>query len=631
MAYTAPNFPNASSPRVYTTQYGKFRGVDFASDPSNVDNSRSPYAQNIISDASGYPEKRLGWRTLRDYEAEISGIHRAVISGKEHIIIHAGTKLYKHGTTPTELYTLATGTSGRSTSFVCDGKLWILTGKEYLVYNGTAITLVTASAHVPTIAIGCTPATGSGKTFESVNLLSASRKKSYKGDGTAAYATEAGISAVTSVMVNGTAAASGDYSVVTTTGVVTFAGGKEPSAPTVTGQDNVIITYTKAASGYADKINKCRICGLFGIGGANSDRVFFSGNPDSPNVDWHCEISYPAYSVDPSYVPDDSFAFIGSDENAIMGYRRIGQYQAVIKAQNDQDATVFLRTGSLDDNNNAIFGIEQGAAGVGAVSMYSFATLKDEPMFLSKTGISGLVNTEVTNTTNIQNRSYYVDSLLLNESNLDNAIAVEWKGFYILCVNTRCYVLDSKQQKTYNAKSGGSYIYECFYWTNIPANVFCEVDGVLYFGTTDGKFCRFNSDISDNTAYNDDGDAIYTIWSTKADDDGDFGRYKSIAGIRGCSIMVKPNTLSSARVYLTTQRAALQFLMAYEGSERFSFEDLDFSDFSFETGDTIQTFNLGVKIKKYVVLQIIIQNNVVDENFGVFKISKHYTAGRLVW
>ena len=200
----------------------------------------------------------------------------------------------------------------------------------------------------------------------------------------------------------------------------------------------------------------------------------------------------------------------------------------------------------------------------------------------------------------------------------------------MLCVNSRCYVLDSKQQKTYNAKSGGSYVYECFYWTNIPAVCFCEVNGTLYFGTADGRFCRFNTDITDNTAYNDDGAAINAFWSTKADADNDFGRYKSIQGKRGCAIMVKPNTLSSAKVYATTERAALSYLTSYETEGAFSFEDLDFADFSFSTGETVQVFTLGVKVKKYKVLQFVIQNDVKDERFGVFAVVKHFFYGSYV-
>ena len=37
-----------------------------------------------------------------------------------------------------------------------------------------------------------------------------------------------------------------------------------------------------------------------------------------------------SYQPDPAYIPDTSFAYIGSDANAIMGYRRVGSMQAII-------------------------------------------------------------------------------------------------------------------------------------------------------------------------------------------------------------------------------------------------------------------------------------------------------------
>ena len=615
--YIAPRISLETSQTKGATEYRQFRGVDFAHSPTEVDKSRSPNAPNLLSDDSGNPEKRPGWRTLYDYGAEIRGIHRITISGTEHILVHAGTKIYKHdATTPTELYTV-TATSGKSFSVVYGNKLWILTGAEYLVYDGTSVVTVASVAHVPYISIGCTPATGAGTSLEPVNLLSASRIKSYLGDGSAVdYYVEDGATAIEKVTVNGTELSSG-YSFSTSTYKVTFS--TAPSEPAVVGQDNVIIQYTKAVSGYADKINKCRFMGLFGLGGNDSDRIFFSGNPDFPNCDFHCDIAYPAYAVDPSYVPDTSYAFIGSDNNAIMGYRRFGSYQLVIKAQNDQDASIFLRSAALDSNNNTMFGVEQGAAGVGAISMYAFANLNDDPLFLSKNGVFGVYSTSVANMANMQNRSYFVDKLLLAESDLDKAVACEWKGYYVLCINNRAYILDSRQFRVYNAKST-SYVYECFYWTNIPAVCLCEVDGTLYFGTANGKFCRFNTDIADSTAYNDDGEAIDAFWATPLDNDGDPLRYKSTQAV---AVVLKPNTISSVKVYITTEKNSALLANTFT-PDTFSFDDIDFSNFSFDTGNVVQTVPIQQQIKKYISLQITARNNTVNESFGIAQIAKKY-------
>ena len=214
-----------------------------------------------------------------------------------------------------------------------------------------------------------------------------------------------------------------------TTGTVTF--DTAPAKPQVVGQDNVEITVTR--SDYSDSsIQGCRVMGLFGLGGADTDRIFFTGNPDKPNVDWHCDISAPDYNVDPTYIPDTSFAYIGAEQNPIMGYRRLGAYQVIIKGANDQDASVYLRSAALDIDGNTAFGIQQGAAGQGAVAMKSFANLGDDPLFLGANGIMGISNLDVTALASIQNRSFFVNPLLTQERDLSKAIAVEWRGCYVL-------------------------------------------------------------------------------------------------------------------------------------------------------------------------------------------------------
>ena len=57
-----------SSPTIYSKTYNKFRGVDFTSDPSKVEAQRSPDAVNMIPDVGGIPEKRVGWRALKQVQ-----------------------------------------------------------------------------------------------------------------------------------------------------------------------------------------------------------------------------------------------------------------------------------------------------------------------------------------------------------------------------------------------------------------------------------------------------------------------------------------------------------------------------------------------------------------------------------
>lgn len=53
------------NPRVYTTKYDNFRGVDFTNDPTNVWSHRSPNALNMTPDLAGRPWKRTGWGIVK--------------------------------------------------------------------------------------------------------------------------------------------------------------------------------------------------------------------------------------------------------------------------------------------------------------------------------------------------------------------------------------------------------------------------------------------------------------------------------------------------------------------------------------------------------------------------------------
>lgn len=92
---------SGSSPKVNTTIYNKFRGVDFSTDPSQIDKSRSPWAPNLVSDTGGNPEKRPGWRSLFTVEGTVNGLFSGVVSlgegagDEEAYLLHAGTGLYR--------------------------------------------------------------------------------------------------------------------------------------------------------------------------------------------------------------------------------------------------------------------------------------------------------------------------------------------------------------------------------------------------------------------------------------------------------------------------------------------------------------------------------------------------------
>lgn len=113
-------------------------------------------------------------------------------------------------------------------------------------------------------------------------------------------------------------------------------------------------------------------------------------------------------------------------------------------------------------------------------------------------------------------RSRRVNPKLCKERRLADAVAACWRGWYVLVIDGCAYVADGNQDKADNG-------YEWYYWTNVPAKVLCSHEQALYFGTEDGRVCRFNDDLVDENndimmnAFSDDGAAIHTEWATKLD------------------------------------------------------------------------------------------------------------------
>ena len=607
-----------SGPKIHVKNYSLFRGVDFSSDPSKVDDRRSPWAPNLISDAGGFPEKRLGWRTVHTFDGPVHGIFFFKNQSGSYQLCHAGSKLWLMGGDAPQLLRSDLH-QGRSRAFPMGGKLWILTGGEYLAFDGETVCDASELAYVPVTTVPSS--TTERVSYQPVNLLTPKRKNLFIGDGeTKSFTLDAASDPggevrawVDEVEVTG----------VTASGTtVTFS--QAPAASVPAGTPNVRVQFEHTTAGAEDRIAHCTCCALY------AGRVFLSGNPDYPGVDWHSELDVSG-ADSAAYIPDTSYTQVGSDDSQVMGYLRAGEALAIIKEDNEQDASVFLRTVQHLDSGD-LFPVEQGVSGGGAVSRHCFASLVDDPLFLSKNGVYALASQVVTLERTLQQRSGFVDARLCREQDLDEAVACVWKGYYVLCVNGCCYVADAKQRAS-RSNETGTWEYEWYYWTNIPARVLCEHAGSLYFGTQDGRLCRMNDDRIDSEgnvrmdAYNDDGQAIVADWATKLDDDGDFMQYKTMPK-RGSGVYLKTYTRSGVRVIARTDSDFGREL-THGNASIFTFADIDFSDFTFNTlPENVVPF--GQKVKKYKLMQIICRNDALNQGFGVYGIEKRFYLGRTV-
>lgn len=601
-----------AEPKKHTTVYSDFRGVDFTNDPSTVFRRRSPYAVNILPDVGGIPYKRTGWRVehISSDKKPIRNMWSFDFAETSHLLYVEGDKVMLLGD-EAEVVSLSsdeTEVTGVYFNSMSGGKFYLLADSKLMeFYQNDGFKAKEVDAYVPTVLIGRTP-TGGGTMYENVNLLTRRRVENFLGDSTLEYFVSSPIDTEASVIVKVKneageyeTLASNEYTVGEIS--VTFTSAKPP---VVTGEDNVQIEYTASVENEAaNAIRKCTVASVY------NNRVFLAGTTGTLKS----RVWYSAYA-NPAYFPDLSYFVVGDDYGGVMGLIDLGEYLGVIKESNPKDSTVYLAYPVTLDKDSA-YAVKQSITGVGALSKQTFYSLNGEQLFLSDDGIYGIMadmqSSEVASSF-VKNRSYYINGKLLEEPNLDKAIAIVWNGFYVLCVNGHCYLLDSTQKSSW-ATERTNMQYEAYYWENVPATAFCIYDDTLYFGTNDGRICHFKSaELYGAEAYNDDGAPIKCEWRTILDSDGAVNFYKNLQK-KGCVVV-----LQGVKEGMTSTSAEI-YIKADDNPEEYV------GSMASEQTNIPNEFYLNKKVKKYKRLQFIIRNDILNEAFGVQEITKVYTVG----
>ncbi|MBQ5326959.1 MAG: hypothetical protein J6K80_07125, partial [Oscillospiraceae bacterium] len=498
---------------------------------------------------------------------------------------------------------------------------YILTGREYLVFDGETVKSVSEDAYIPLVTIAKS-AQGGGESYENINMLTPKRRENFIGtESDLIYQLGAekidSLEKVEILQQDGTRSllvADTDYTADLTLGKITFV---KAYPAVIEGEDNIFVTYSKTVDGYSEKITGCTICTQFGLGGEN--RIFLSGNSSCAHKDFWSEV------YDPSYFADLNYSIIGNSQTAVMGYLKMGEKLGIVKQDNGQDTSFFIREVTQDSDGKAVFTLSSAMGGTGAVSKRCFAIINDEPLFLSSRGVFAVTSSVITSQKMIVNRSYQIDAKLTREENLENAVACVWKDFYIVSVNGNCYLLDTRQLVMADSGEKNSR-YEAYFWDNVAANCFAVDNSVLWFGTKDGFVRRFKAETMGKECYSDDGRAIYSVWKTPVEDEGRIDRFKTLQR-KGCLVTLKPFEASSCQAYCCIDGGTKQFMQKKTLDISPVFEKVDFTRFTFNTNSNPQEIYFYTRKKRYKRIQFVFENNAVNEGFGIQGITKLYKLG----
>lgn len=565
----------------------------------------------------------------------------------KNYLYHVGRDLYLYSSVKNEVEKVYSSMNqARSQSWQLNDKLILLDGKNVFLYEfGEAPKDITSGiGYVPLITISKTPGQGisSGTPYESLNLI----QPGFREDFTVPQAKEnehyfqlsfgnldVSKIPIVEVLENGTwvkKTLNTDFVWRAKEGYVYFYNLPGKSEPA--GTDTVRITAYRTVDGYADRIKKCTIGTLFGVGGA-SDRLFLSGNPDHPNWDFY------SGQFDPTYFPDTGYAVLGSASSAIVGYAIVNNYLATFKDEYDPGQNVTIREGDLIEDQNThtsepAFRIINTLQGNGVVAPYSFAYLQTEPLFLTRSGIYAITPQDITGERYAQSRSFYLNGWLTKEDNLESAVAVIFDDQYILAINEKLYILDGLQPiRTDKGAPYATRQYAGFYCTNVPAACIWVDDQALWIGTYNGKVCRFDTDVESLDSYNDDGQPIYCCWETPDLDGRLFYKNKTF---RYFATRIMNALRTSCRLYYKKP----SMILDDEGHEQwipwtlikednasgtiFDFDYVDFERFSFNTDASAKVVHTKTRVKKVDKMQFMIENKSKNEPFGLFDLALEY-------
>ena len=493
-----------------TRKYGNFRGVDFRGEDNNL--ARSPDSLNVWKD---YKETdsirtRPALALSVGFDAPVYG----VFFYNGFMLVHSGTKLYKVSNgSKTELYSGLK--EAESDSFIYESIWYFKDGKHYLQYDGTTIKEV--EGYVPTTSIGRKPL-GGGTIYEDVNMLTGKRKNTFLADGTSReFVLDAmNIDSDYKPIVKVNDAVVTNYTVDYSAGKITF--NTAPKAPNTDGRDNVSIEFRKTNETQRNSILNCTLLQVF------DNRVFVSGNPNQPNVVWHCSLDDPTYFSDLDYYKE------GLDSAKVKGLVAGNNVLWVFREPSQANTTVFYHTPTIDSDYGKIYPSQHSSITTGCVA--KAINFNDDIIFFSERGMEG-ISGDITTEQAIAHRSSLVDRKLIAEANYKNMTLAEWEGYLIVFVDDKAYLADSRAMFTNENHAE----YEWFYWS-LGKKVTCaRVDGgVLYLGTEDGVYT-----LTDLTAN------VESYWVTPKDKFSAPNKQKT-TNKRGCVVEAKGDISVYAKI-----------------------------------------------------------------------------------
>lgn len=358
----------------------------------------------------------------------------------------------------------------RSASFIFNNRLYLIDGKNYLVYDGKTVKSVYDSAYIPTTYINIIPSGENadiGTEYEQRNILQPKFKHTFIADGTTTefYMNENALEEVSEVKVYGEVV--DNYEVDLQNGKITFSeapvrpedveGGAFPEF-----YAGIEITAKKTFTSVSGVTDECAAIGTLvtdcTIATVFDNRIFMSGNPNYPNHVFYCGRNITGY-VDPTFFGVLNYMQDGVGISPITGMIPVADTLMVLKKDAQQDGSTYFHS-PVETGENLqpkIYPSTQGLSGIGCLG--ACVNFLDDPVFVSRLGVEAVGQLSVRYERAVEHRSSLIDAKLVN-LDLSDAVLEEWNGYLILLVDGKMFMADSRQKYTHEI---GVPQYEWYY------------------------------------------------------------------------------------------------------------------------------------------------------------------------
>ncbi len=378
---------------------------------------------------------------------------------------------YKEGVLISEDALFSDMNTRKSASFIFNNKLYIIDGKNYLVYDGYELKNALDNAYIPTTYINIVPSGANadiGIEYEQRNILQPKFKHTFIADGetTDFYLNENQIDSIVQVKVyDKIMIVDTEYTVDLNNGVIKFI--TAPTKPEETirksglnGEEDIKypelyagieITASKvftSVSGVTDKssniselVTNCTIVAVY------DNRVFLSGNPDYPNHVFYSARNSTGF-VDPTFFGILNYFQDGVGIAPITGMITVADTLMVLKNDTQQDGSTYFHTATETKNSlqPKIYPSQQGLSGIGCLG--ACVNFLDDPIFISRLGVEAVGQLSVRNERANEHRSSLIDAKIAN-MDLESAIVAEWNGYLLLLIDGKMFMADSRQVFTH--------------------------------------------------------------------------------------------------------------------------------------------------------------------------------------